>query len=225
MMSTLPDARSSRIVFRLLLRPEAADHVDRHRESREPIAQRLQMLKRQHRRGREKRDLLAVHDGLERRPHRHFGLAVSDVAAQQPIHRRRRFHVALDVGNRRGLIRRQFVRKRAFEFLLPVRVGRKGVSRNGLALRVELQQLLGHVAHRLLDARLRLLPRRPAQSIERRPRAAGVLLNQIEALDGDEQLVVAVIAQLEELLQSPRSRRHACPLVVNCFSPTNSPIP
>ena len=71
-------------------------------------------------------------------------------------------------------------------------------------LRVELEQLLGHVAHRLLDARLGLLPGRAAQPIERRPRAAGVLLNEIEPLDRDEQLVVAVVAQLEELLDVRR---------------------
>ena len=62
------------------------------------------MLKRQHGRWREQRDLLAVHHGLERRPHRDFRLAVSDVAAEQAIHGRRQLHVFLDVGNRSGLI-------------------------------------------------------------------------------------------------------------------------
>ena len=64
------------------------------REAGEAIAQRLQVLERQHRRRREKRHLLAVHHRLERGAHRHFGLAVADVAAEQPIHRRRRLHVA-----------------------------------------------------------------------------------------------------------------------------------
>ena len=100
------------------------------------------------------------------------------------------------------------------------------MSRYGFALGVELQELLGHVAHRLLDARLRLLPRRPAQSIERWPRAAGVFLNQVQAFDGDEQLVVALVAKLEELLHAPRScQALPGPPVLNCFSPTNSPIP
>ena len=95
---------------------------------------------------------------------------------------------------------RQLVRERGFELLLPMRVGRERVSGNRLALRVELQQLLRHVAHRLLDARLGLLPRCAAKTIQRRPRAAGVLLNQVEALDRNEQLVVAVIVKLEKLL-------------------------
>ena len=69
-----------------------------------------------------------------------------------------------------------------------------------LARGVELEQLLGHVAHGLLDLGLGLLPGRAAKPIERRLRSAGVFLDQIEALDRHEQLRVAVIAELEELL-------------------------
>ena len=201
MMSSLPDGQVVENHLRLGLGPEAADHFDRHRESREPIAERFQVLKGEHRRRRKKRDLLPIHDDLERRPHRHFRLAVSDVAAEQPIHRRWHFHVSLDVSNRRRLIGRQLVRKRALELLLPVCICREGVPRHGFALGVELQELFGHVAHRLLDARLRLLPRRPAQAIERGAGAAGEFLNQVETFDGDEQLVVAVVAKLQKLLQ------------------------
>ena len=52
--------------------------------------QRLLVLERQDRRRRQERDLLAVHHRFERRAHGHFGLAVADVAAEQPVHRRRR---------------------------------------------------------------------------------------------------------------------------------------
>ena len=76
------------------------------------------------------------------------------------------------------------------------------MARNGLARGVELEQLLGHVAHRLLDPRLRALPGGAAQPIERRLRSTGVFLNQVEPLDRNEQLVVAVIAKLEELLHA-----------------------
>ena len=80
------------------------------------------MLEREHGRRREKRDLLAVHHGLERGAHRDLGLAVADVAAEQAIHRRRRFHVARDVGDRGLLIGGQVVLERVGELLLPVRV-------------------------------------------------------------------------------------------------------
>ena len=100
-----------------------------HREAGEPLLERAQVLERQHGRRREERDLLAVHHGLERRAHRDFGLAVADVAAEQAIHRRRRLHVARDVGDRGLLIRRQVVLERVAEFLLPVRVRAERVAR------------------------------------------------------------------------------------------------
>ena len=192
------------ILERLLLlglRAEAADHVDAHGKRGEALAQRLHVLKREHRRGREEGHLFAVHHGLERRAHRHFRLAVADVAAEQAIHRRRRFHVGLDVADRGELIGREVVREGVLELLLPVRVGAEGMPDHRLARGVQLQQLLGHVAHGLLDARLRPFPRRAPEPIDRRARGAGVLLDEIQALDRDEQLVFARVAQLHELLR------------------------
>ncbi len=75
-------------------------------------------------------DLFAIHHRLERRTHRNLGLAVSDIADYQPIHRDRRFHVALNVVNRSGLIDGQIERKRVFEFVLPGSVGRECVARD-----------------------------------------------------------------------------------------------
>ena len=88
----------------------------------EPFLERAQVLKREDGRRREERDLLAVHHGLEGRAHGDFRLAVADVAAEQPVHRRRRFHVARDVGDGGLLIGRQVVLERVGELLLPVRV-------------------------------------------------------------------------------------------------------
>ena len=180
---------------------EAAEHVDADRKAGKPLAQSLLVLKREHGGGCQKRHLFAVHYRLERGAHRHFRLAVSDVAAEQTIHRDRRFHVALDVGDRGHLIGRQLVRKRVLEFLLPVRVGGKSMAAHRLSRRVELQQLLGHVAHGLLHARLGLLPGGAAKAIDWRPRRAGVLLDEIEPLDRHEQLVLAGVAQFHELLR------------------------
>ena len=188
---------------RLLLRlgAEPADHVGAYRERREPVLQGLQVLEREHGGRREDGDLLAVHHRLERGAHRHFGLAIADVAAQQPIHRRRRLHVALDVGDRRALIGREIPVERVFELLLPVRVRAEGVALHRLARGVELEQLFGHVAHGLLDAGLRLFPGRTAKPVERRARGSGVTLDQVEAFDRHEELVVARIPELHELLR------------------------
>ena len=130
------------------LAAEAAHHVDADGKAGEALLQRLLMLKRQHGGRRQKRDLLAVHHRLERGAHRDFGLAVADVAAQQAVHRRRRLHVLLDVGDRGLLIRRQLVFERVLELLLPVRIGAERMARHRLARGVELEQLLRHVAHR-----------------------------------------------------------------------------
>ena len=154
------------LLFRF--RPEAADHFYPHRKTGEPLLQRLLVLKGQHRGRRQKRHLLGVHDRLECGAHGDLRLAVPDVAAQQPIHRRRRFHVALDVGDRRLLVGCQVVFERVFELLLPMRVGIERVPRHGLARGVQLEQLLGHVAHGLLHPGLDALPRRPAEAIDLR---------------------------------------------------------
>ena len=113
---------------RLLLAAKAADHLDGDGKSGKPIPERLRVLEREHRGRGEKRDLLAVHDGLERGTDRHFGLAVADVAAQQAVHRRGRLHVFLDVCGRRRLVGRQLIWEGLLELLLPVCIGTKGVT-------------------------------------------------------------------------------------------------
>ena len=99
------------------------------------------------------------------------------------------------------LVRCQLPLECVFELLLPVGIGAEGVAGHRAARGVELEQLLGHVAHGLLDARLRLLPCRAAKLVERGTRGAGELLNEIEALDRDKELVFAEVAELHELLR------------------------
>src|SRR3712207_8908501 len=60
-------------------------------------------------------DLLAVLHRLERGPHRDLGLAVADVAADQPVHRDGLLHVPLDLLDRGELVRRLGVRERSEE--------------------------------------------------------------------------------------------------------------
>ena len=70
-----------------------------------------------------------------------------------------------------------------------------------LALRVEAQQLLGHVAHGLLDAPLDLLPAAAAETIHVRPRPLGpcVALHAVEGVDGDLELVAPFVGDDHEL--------------------------
>ena len=63
---------------------------------------------------------------------------------------------------------------------------------------VELEQLVGHVTHRLLDGRFRACPGRAAESVEFRLRvsAARVLLNEIQILHRHQQLAAAGVLDL-----------------------------
>ena len=169
----------------------------------------FKVLKREHGGRREKGGLLVVHDGLEGGTHRDLGLAVADIAAEQAVHRRGRLHVLLDVGDGADLIGRRLVREGALELLLPVGVWREGMSRHGLALGVQLQELLGHVAHGLFDAGLRFFPGRAAKAVERGTRAAGVFLDEVQPFDRNEELVFAGVAQLEKLLRRLTRAGHA----------------
>ena len=95
--------------------------------------ERAAMLLGQHRRRHEHRHLVAGVDRLERRANRQLRLAEADVAAQQPVHRPRGLHVALDVVDRRELVGRFLVRKRRVELALPLGVGRKRDAGPGVA--------------------------------------------------------------------------------------------
>ena len=142
-MSTLPSATSRRRRALLWSLTEAARASRRDREVGQALAEGVVVLLRQHGRRHEHGDLLAVHDRLERRADRHLRLAEADVAADQAVHRPRRFHVALDVADRLELVRRLDVGEGRLELLLPRRVGREGVAVAHLARGVELEQLLG----------------------------------------------------------------------------------
>jgi hypothetical protein len=80
------------------------------------------MLKCQHRSRRQHGDLPPA-QSFEGRPHHHFGLAVTHVAAEQAVHRLRAFHVALDVADGSQLVARFGEIEGVLELALPVAVG------------------------------------------------------------------------------------------------------
>jgi len=59
-------------------------------------------------------NLFAICDGFERRAHRDFRLTVTNIAAEQAIHGRFAFHVALDVRDRSVLVVGFFKFERVF---------------------------------------------------------------------------------------------------------------
>ena len=108
----------------LALGPEPRERADRHGKVLHPRPERVVVLAREHGRRHEHRSLPSPHHALERRPHRELGLAVADVAAEQPVHGHPRLHVLLDRLQRDELVRRLLVRERRLERLLPRRVRR-----------------------------------------------------------------------------------------------------
>ncbi len=145
-MSTLAGGHALDDLLLLLRGAEARDHLDVDGELREALLEGFEVLEAEHGGGREHGHLLAVLHGLEGGAHGHFGFAVAHVAAQQAVHRRRRFHVVLDGADGRGLIVGLAVVESVFKLALELVVFGEGRALRGVALGVELEQLAGHVA-------------------------------------------------------------------------------
>ena len=161
---------------------------------------RFQMLERKHRGRREHGNLLAVRQRLERGAHGDFRLAVADVAAEQPVHRQSRFHVALHIFDGALLVRGFLEFESVLEFALPVGIRRKRVAGRGLALGVKREELLRHVVDGLAHARLARFPDGRAQAIERGLHAAErlIFLHQVDARERHVELRVSGVAQEHE---------------------------
>jgi hypothetical protein len=84
---------------------EPREHLDPEREPGQALAERRVVLVAENRGWRKDRDLLHVRCRLESSPQGDFGLAIADVAADEPVHRARGFHVAFDVGHDLDLVR------------------------------------------------------------------------------------------------------------------------
>ncbi len=154
--------------FLLGRRAKPRDVLERKRIVGEPLGERAVVLLGEDRRRRQHQYLLAVVRRLERRPQRDLGLAVADVAADQPVHRPRRFHVGLDQLDRLALVGRLGEGKALLEVALPVGVRLERVPCTSPALGVEAQKLAGKLLRRAPRARLHRLPARAPQLAQRR---------------------------------------------------------
>src|SRR5664279_1791262 len=167
-------------LLRLLDRLKAAERAQVHRESGEPLGEGLHVLAHQQRGRHQQGDLLAILHRLERGPHGDFGLAVSDVARDQAVHRDGALHVGFDLVDGRQLVGGLDERERLFQLALPRGVRGKGVALARHARAVELDQLDGDVAHRLARLALGCRPVRSAHLAERRALTADVAGQQVE---------------------------------------------
>ncbi len=178
--------------------PEAGEDLHPHRKVGQPLAEGGVVLLGENRRRHENGDLLPILHRLEGGAHRHLGLSVADVAADQAVHRLRGLHVLLDVGDRPLLVRRLVVDERRLHVALPRGVGGEGESLARAAHGAHAQELLGHLLDRLLRL---LLGARPRSAAEARhggrslPLLERVLGHQIELIGRDEELVSALVVR------------------------------
>ena len=201
-ISTLPDFRPGERCPLFLGRAEAAELGDVERKLGHPLAEAVKVLLGEDRRRHEHGDLVAVIDRFERGPHRDFGLAEADVAAEQAVHRPRPVHVAFDRGDRRELVGRFVIRETTRRTRAATRCRRlKAMPGRARAHGLHLEHFDGQVVDRLFGRLLLLEPRFAADFGQRRPRlrAADVFLHQVDLDRRHEDLRAAVELDLQVL--------------------------
>ena len=107
---------------------QAGDALDPEGEVGEPLAEGAPVLLGEDRGRHQHHHLGAVGGGLDRGAQGDLGLAEADVAADQPVHRPLRFHVALDRFDRLDLVGGLAVGEVRLHLDLPLAVGREGVA-------------------------------------------------------------------------------------------------
>ena len=182
--STAPDLRPAITAFISLGVRIAREQLDLGGIGLEAVGEGVEVLLRQHRGGHEHRHLAPLGHRLEGGAERDLGLAIAHVARHQPVHGALALHVGLHLVDGLLLVRRLLEAERRLELALPRRIRPEGGPRRQLALGVELEQLLRHLAergaHRLLDLPPRGAPE-PVQ-LGRAVRRPHVLRDEVEPL-------------------------------------------
>ena len=187
---------------------EARDVLERERVVREPLGEGPEMLLREDRRRHQHQHLLAGLRGLEGGAQRDLGLAVADVAADQPVHRPRRFHVRLtsSIASRWSGVSENG--KRSSNSRCQSESGSERVPRAPAALGVEAEQLPGELLRGSAGPRLHRLPARAAEFAQGRVLAAGadVAGDLRELVGGDEHAVIALVFEIQVVACHVRDR-------------------
>src|SRR6266540_1083994 len=190
----------------------ARDRLDADRVALEPLAEAPLVLRREDGGRDEDRHLLLREHGEHGGAHRHLGLPVADVAADEPVHRggggRARpllLHVAEHVLDGLRLIGRLLPGELRLELAEELVRRAEARPRVGRARRVDVEQLRRHLEELLLHPRLAEGERLAAEAVEpdRLRRSAGELLHLPELRDRQVEPVRAVIGEDEEVALHP----------------------
>ena len=151
------------------------------------------------------RHLIAVLDHLEGGPYRHLGLAVADIAADQPVHRLVGGEIVDDLGDGLVLARGLVKGEGLLQFM--EELGRRGES-PALAqfpVGIDIEQFLGDLPHLFLDLGLGRLPGLGAEFVDFRlligePLVAG---DQVEPVHRQVELVAVAVFNVDEVVGDP----------------------
>ena len=168
---------------------EPRQSLDGDGETVHPFGEGRQVLLGEQRRGDEDRDLAAVLDRLERGPDCDLGLAVADIADDDPVHGHGFLHVLLHGIDREHLVLGLDVWEVVLHLPLPGAVRRERVPRGALPLRVELDELTGDLPDGGPGLLLGVLPVRAAHLRQGGFLPADVAGEQVEGVHRDVELV------------------------------------
>jgi hypothetical protein len=141
----------------------------------------------------------ALH-GLEGGPNGNLGFTKAHIAAHEPVHRPRLFHVRFCVLNRAQLVARFGVRKRSLEFLLPIVVSGEGMTGLRLARSVDAKEFRREVDRGPFGCLPRFLPATGADPAKLRAGFAqtDVAADQMRFLQGHVQRDLIVELQRDD---------------------------
>jgi len=151
--------------FLLAGRTETGQHLNGHRIGFEPLAETFKMLLCEHCSRHENRDLPAVHGCLERCPHGHLCLAVSNVSTDEPVHGTGALHVTDHIFDGAQLVRGFLVGEGRFELAKEFVRRCKGNPLVNLAGSIDPEQLFRHFLDRFASLGLLLFPACSAQLV------------------------------------------------------------
>ncbi len=192
---------------------QAREPADLDRKALEALAERAEMLAGEEGGRRDQCDLMPRHRRSESGAQRHFGLAETDIAADQPVHRLARPQIGHDLGDRAVLI---------VGLLIGKTIRECGVAGVGLDQCAGAQRAFGgdfdevarDGADPLLHPRLAPLPRLAAEPVERHALALrAVAREDVDILDRDVELVAARISQRDAIVRRLLDRNLGQPLV------------
>ena len=143
-------------------------------------------------RGRHQDGHLAIFfHGFECGPHRHFGLAVPHVAADQAVHRFGGSHVIRNVFDRLALVRCFLVLKGRFKLVVEHAVFAVGVPVDQLPIGIEIDEFMRHFFDVFFDPRGGLGPAGAAQPVQSRDVGIGsrIPLHLVQPIERHIELV------------------------------------